>query len=166
MKTHQKMFPLIWLKNSEAQKMKKTNNILGLLIVTTSRTSQKGLRNAPGSPTTPHFENQRTKLKLLKGKNKKILNSLSRRPRLQSLFYILYIYNSPDRVWTKNILMKIKSSPNSSMDFSLQDFMLHSVKHYSETDSSGKILKEVRAAGWKYKKMDVEGQVLPCGVHQ
>lgn len=40
----------------------------------------------------------------------------------------------------------MKSYPNSSMDLSLWDFMLHSLKHFGETNSFGKILKEVKSS--------------------
>ena len=53
---------------------------------------------------------------------------------------------------------------NSSMACSLQNCMLHSIKHFGETNSFGKILREVSAAGWREKAMRFEDQVLsPAG---
>lgn len=56
----------------------------------------------------------------------------------------------------------MKRHPDSSMHLSPQDFMVYSLKHFGETNSFGEIVKEVRAAGWWDKKMDVGGQVLFC----
>lgn len=59
--------------------------------------------------------------------------------------------------------MKMKSSPNSSVDFSPQDFMIHSLKHFGEPNSFGKILKEVRAVGWRDKKWMLRARSSPVG---
>lgn len=56
----------------------------------------------------------------------------------------------------------MKSYPNSSMDFSLWDFMLHFLKHFGETNSFGKILKEVRAVAWRDKKMESRARSSPA----
>lgn len=41
--------------------------------------------------------------------------------------------------------------------------MIHSLKHFGEPNSFGKILKEVRAVGWRDKKWMLRARSSPVG---